>query len=137
MKNISKMMIASFLSLSILTGCTSNSPKGAAEGYLNAIKDGNIENFNKYATDSTRSLISFSLSVNVCKGLNLKDDNQLSECFKKAFSEYTKFKAVDVEDKSKLNAVVTVDMYKKDASVEQGTVNVEKIGEQWKVNMKK
>ena len=111
-------------------------PQSSIEKFFNALKDGNIENFRKYSTDSTKALISLQLSMQ-CSG-NLKNDAELSECMKKTFSNFTKFKAVvSKENGNPTSMIVTLEEYKKDGNITKENLLVEKFEDEWKVNIKK
>jgi hypothetical protein len=132
-----KILLIISLIIVTFSGCFSDSPESSIEKFFNALKDGNIENFRKYSTDSTKALISLQLSMQ-CSGMNLKNDAELSECMKKTFSNFTKFKAVSSkENGNPTSMIVTLEEYKKDENIIKEDLIVEKFEDEWKVNLKK
>ena len=132
-----KILLIISLIIVTFSGCFSDSPESSIEKFFNALRDGNIENYKKYSTDSTKALISLQLSMQ-CSGMNLKNDAELSECMKKTFSNFTKFKAVaSKENGNPTSMIVTLEEYKKDGNITKENLLVEKFEDEWKVNIKK
>ena len=92
-----KILLIISLIIVTFSGCFSDSPESSIEKFFNALRDGNIENYKKYSTDSTKTLITLQLSMQ-CSNNNLKNDIELSECMKKTYSDFTKFKAVSSKE---------------------------------------
>lgn len=131
-----KLFIISIVLLTF-AGCFSDSAESSAEKFFNSLKDGDIENFKKYSTESTKALLSLQLSIQ-CGGMNLKNDIELSQCMKNTFSTFTKFKAVSSkENGNPTSMIVTLEEYKKDGNIIKEDLAVEKFGDDWKVNLKK
>lgn len=73
-----------------------------------------------------------------CSNNNLKNDIELSECMKKTYSDFTKFKAVSSkENGNPTSMIVTLEEYKKDGNIIKEDLIVEKFADEWKVNIKK
>ena len=132
-----KILLIISLIIVTFSGCFSDSPESSIEKFFNALRDGNIENYKKYSTDSTKTLITLQLSMQ-CSNNNLKNDIELSECMKKTYSDFTKFKAVSSkENGNPTSMIVTLEEYKKDGNIIKEDLIVEKFEDEWKVNLKK
>jgi hypothetical protein len=132
-----KILLIISLIIVTFSGCFSDSPESSIEKFFNALRDGNIENYKKYSTDSTKTLITLQLSMQ-CSNNNLKNDIELSECMKKTYSDFTKFKAVSSkENGNPTSMIVTLEEYKKDGNIIKEDLIVEKFADEWKVNIKK
>lgn len=132
-----KILLIISLIIVTFSGCFSDSPESSIEKFFNALRDGNIENYKKYSTDSTKTLIILQLSMQ-CSNNNLKNDIELSECMKKTYSDFTKFKAVSSkENGNPTSMIVTLEEYKKDGNIIKEDLIVEKFADEWKVNIKK
>ena len=132
-----KILLIISLIIVTFSGCFSDSPESSIEKFFNALRDGNIENYKKYSTDSTKTLITLQLSMQ-CSNNNLKNDIELSECMKKTYSNFTKFKAVSSkENGNPTSMIVTLEEYKKDGNIIKEDLIVEKFADEWKVNIKK
>jgi hypothetical protein len=54
--------------LLVLAGCSDNSPKGATLAFLNAMKDGNVEDFRKYSLHPAKTnnpIIVININLNI------------------------------------------------------------------------
>lgn len=132
-----KILLIISLIIVTFSGCFSDSPESSIEKFFNALRDGNIENYKKYSTDSTKTLIILQLSMQ-CSNNNLKNDIELSECMKKTYSNFTKFKAVSSkENGNPTSMIVTLEEYKKDGNITKEDLIVEKFADEWKVNITK
>lgn len=132
-----KVLSIGLITALCFSGCTENDPKSAAENFFNAIKDGNVSDFKKYSTDSTRTLIGLQLGM-TCSQQQLSSESGLSECMKKTFSRFDKFKAISsTENGNPSSVIVTIEEYTKTGQIAKENINVEKFDEEWKVNLKK
>ncbi len=130
MKNIFKLIFITIMGLLVLAGCSDNSPKGATLAFLNAMKDGNVEDFRKYSTQSTQQVMAFALAMQ-CKGA-IKEDSALSTCLKSVTKDVSKYKVVDVQENGKTSAI-----YGKDGNINKESYNLEKFADEWKINISK
>ena len=135
MKNIFKLIFITIIGLLVLSGCSDNSPKGATLAFLNAMKDGNVEDFRKYSTQSTQQVMAFALAMQ-CKGA-IKEDSALSTCLKSVTKDVSKYKVVDVQENGKTSAIVTAEIYSKDGNINKESYNLEKFADEWKINISK
>ena len=100
MKNIFKLIFITIIGLLVLAGCSDNSPKGATLAFLNAMKDGNVEDFRKYSTQSTQQVMAFALAMQ-CKGA-IKEDSALSTCLKSVTKDVQNIKLLMFKKMEKL-----------------------------------
>lgn len=136
MKNIFKLIFITIIGLLVLAGCSDNSPKGATLAFLNAMKDGNVEDFRKYSTQSTQQIIAFGLAMECDEGA-IKEDSALSTCLKSLSKNVSKYKVVDVQENGKTSAIVTAEIYGKDGKINKESYNLEKFADEWKINISK
>ncbi len=126
MKNIIKMIFLTLISLTLFIGCLDETAKNATENFFYSVKEGNVEDYHKYSTESTQAI--FNISFAQCT-------KELSDCMKDSFQKFSKFKAVDSLEIDPTTTVVTVEEYTNDGKIIREKIYVNKIDGQWKVNL--
>ena len=136
MKKFVKMTILALSSALVFVACGAESPKEATQKFYTALKTGDVAEYQKYSTDSTQRLMGLTFTMG-CFNKNLNDQKELSECMKTTFSGLKSFKITNVTESSKTSANVAVEETNNEGVVKSSNVDLEKINEQWKVNIKK
>lgn len=136
MKSFAKITILTFVSALFFTACTGESPKEATEKFYNSLKAGDVATYRKYSTESTQRLMGLSFTMQ-CFDKNLNDEKELSTCMKATFDNLKSFKVIDAKEDSKTSASAIVEETDIKGAVKSSNVNLEKINDQWKVNIKK
>ena len=126
MKNFIKIIFLSLVSLTFFSGCFEETAADATENFFYSVKEGNVEDYHKYSTESTQDIMNISFA---------KCTKDLSDCMKDSFQKFTKFKVVDSLEIDPTTTVVTVEEYTTDGKIIREKIHVSKIEEQWKVNL--
>ncbi|MCT7909174.1 DUF4878 domain-containing protein [Arcobacter lacus] len=126
MKNFIKIIFLSLVSLTFFSGCFEETAADATENFFYSVKEGNVEDYHKYSTESTQDIMNISFA---------KCTKDLSDCMKDSFQKFSKFKVVDSLEVDPTTAIVTVEEYTKDGKIIREKIHVSKIEEQWKVNL--
>ncbi len=135
MTKILKFSILALSSAILFTACGGESPKDATEKFYTSLKNGDVATYKKYSTDTTQRLMGLTFTMG-CFNKDLKVDSELSACMKDIFKDMSGFKVLDVQEHNKVSATVVVEEKRND-SVKNNTVELEKLDEQWKVSIKK
>ncbi|ACM92516.1 putative lipoprotein [Nautilia profundicola AmH] len=124
-----------FITLFTLTGCSKkDSPETAAKEFISSFMTGDVESFNKYATDSTKGIFVLAMSMK-CNQDKLQ--NNMAECLKEVGSN---LKSVEVKNVKQINeneAVVTLKETYANGKISHENIPVIKTKDGWKVNIKK
>jgi len=129
------LLIAILLATVLFTGCSKkDSPETAAKEFISSFMTGDVDAFNKYATDSTKGVFILAMSMK-CSQEKLQND--MSECLKEVGND---LKNVEVKNVQKINdneAVVTLKETFQNGKITNEKISVVKTKDGWKVNLKK
>jgi len=128
-------IIAALMTAMLFLGCNKKEPpETVAKAFVSSFITGDMNSFDKYATDSTKGVYIFAMSIK-CDQDTLQ--NHISSCLKKLGSDLS---SVEVEKVSKISdseVLVTLKELLKDGKTRNIEVPVIKTKSGWKVNIKK
>lgn len=126
MKNFIKIIFLSLISLTFFSGCFEETAADATENFFYSVKEGNVEDYQKYSTESTQAIMNISFA---------KCTKDLPECMKDSFQKFSKFKVIDSLEVDPATVIVTVEEYTTDGKIIREKIHVSKLENQWKVNL--